>query len=196
MFRIWVCDALDEIKSKKVAVASMLETWLRPIAVKAGFPGAQCVFPQYIVNPKPHELLIYICPSNTSVVQKMNKGGGKPHMSSQHMGVTFIQTRTGSEVWSKGQSVEGLASLIFHEAMHNKLQLGNNGLHGKFVPQCSLSCASITWFPGIKPTPAEANAMSAALKNSVPQWTDGQAILREARLKRKAQDPLWDIGIN
>lgn len=196
MFRIWVCDALDAIKSKKVAVARLLESWLQPIAVKAKFPGAQCVFPQYIVNPQPHEVLVYVCPANTSVVQKMNPGGGKPHMSSQHMGVTFIQGRTGSEIWSKGQSVEGLASLIFHEAMHNKLQLDNAGLHNKFLPQCSLSCASINWFPGIKPSDPEAAAMSAALRNSVPQWTDGQAILRDARLKRKANDPLWDIGIN
>lgn len=196
LYRIWICDPLNEVRStgQLVPVARRIESWFAPIAQGAGFTGAQCVFPQYIVKPDPHELLIYVCPSMMSVVQNMPAASSvrfpNPR-SSPHQGVTIVGPPAGSEIWMKVRTVDAITSLIFHEAMHNKLQLGD-ALHGRF-PRCQLSCRSITW--PTSPSGDEARAMTAVLRNNVPQWTEGQHILRRARLARKKGDPAWDVEI-
>jgi hypothetical protein len=199
-YRLWICDQLDEIRSRGlvVPVVQKLESWFSPIARTAGFNGCECIFAQYIVQPAAHELLVCVCPAHTSVLQHkpgLRKATFPDPTTSPHQGVTDPNAPAGSEIWMKVSSVDAIASLIFHECMHNKLQVGNR-LHNMFNPQqdpCHLSCASITW--PTAPTATEEAAMAAALGNAVPQWTDGQRILRRARLRRKAGDPLWDDEI-
>jgi len=203
VYRIWICDPLYEVRKtgNQAKVAKKLNEWFDPIARAATppFDGAQCVFPQYIVTPsnglKPHELLIYVVSAFSTVVKKMpgsSRVAFPNPATTRHLGVTVIGNPTGSEIWMKMNSVDAIASLIFHEAMHNKLQVGN-ALHSRFN-RCQLSCASIHW--PTSPSPAESAAMSAALRNRVPQWTEGQRILRRARLARKAGDPRWEVEID
>ena len=210
-YNVWIIDPLEELLDAglvpvpvggrktvtthvNVAVAHKLNDWFDPIAKRAGFDRAKVYFPRFVVTPLPHEMLIYLCPSMTSVVQNkpgVDRSSFPNPRSSPHQGVTAIGALTGSEVWLKIKSVEAVASLIFHEAMHNKLQVGNN-LHTRFL-RCRLSCARISW--PTSPSDLEIAAMATALRNPVPQWTDGQGILRAAKQAKDRGDPLWDAAI-
>ncbi len=192
IYRLWVVDHIRELRPIQGTIARRLTGWLDPIAKKANFSAGECVFPQYIVNPGVGEMLIHVCPFGTSVVQKM-PGAVKPNPTASHLGMTQQAGGvTGAEVYKKTSDAEGIASIIFHEAMHNKLQLGDAGLHGRFTP-CELSCASITW--PTSPTSDESDAMAAALRNPVAQWLNGQRILRSAGMRKRKNDPLWDSEI-
>jgi hypothetical protein len=198
-YNVYLIDPLNEIQAI-VRVATILNDWLDPIAQQAGFEAAFVCFPQYIVQPKGFELLVYICPFATSVVQKMfgadnataRKNGFPDPVSRSEMGITAIRGQTGSEMWAKTSDVDLQAGLIFHEAMHNQLQLGDQ-MHGMFKP-CSLSCASIT--PPFSPSAPEVQAMVKALKKPAVQWSDGQSLLWSAAQAKANGDPLWNAAIS
>lgn len=177
-----------------VSVGMKLNEWFDPIAKRAKFDRAYVCSPQYLVTPEQHELLIYVCPTGKSVVQHTpgaNRSTWPNPLTSPHQGATVCGSVTGSEVWAGRLNPEGLPYLIFHEAMHNKLQLGNS-LHSRFSP-CHLSCASIRW--PTSPSQSEIDAMVAALPNPVRQWTDGQQLLRDAAERKRQGDPMWDNQI-
>jgi len=194
-YNVYIIDPFNKVPI--TAVASTLRDWFDPIAQKAGYARAYVCSAQYVVHAAPHELLIYVCPHGTSVVQKM-PGVDKskmPHpLTSQHLGYTGIRGAggvNGSEIWAKFSDADAFASLIFHEAMHNKLQ-ADNTMHSRFKNP-NVSGANITW--GTPPSAEESAAMAAALGNPVRQWTDGQQILRSAAGRLWGQDPMWDADI-
>ena len=192
-YNLYVIDPFD-LARPLPALTTKLAEWFDAIVRQAGYSRVYVCNPQYEVRPAPHELLIYVCPFGTSVVQKMpgaQKDSWPSLTGSTHHGVTEIRAVTGSEVWVKTSDIEVLAALIFHEAMHNKLQLGQ-ALHTQFNPR-SLSSASIT-LPA-SPTAPEVSAMAAALKKPVQQWADGQRLLRQALRQRIVGDDSWDISI-
>lgn len=207
-YNVYIIDPFDEVAKSGgpgglVSVATKLNGWFDPIVALSNtlsktlkFDRASVMFPQYIVSPQPHELIVYICPFGTSVVQKkpgVTKANWPDPVTSQHQGITEIGAVTGSEVWMKFSGADAIASLIFHESMHNKLQLGN-AMHGKLSP-CQLSCASINW-PNSGPSKPEVDAMAKALTNPVRQWTDGQKILWDAKARSDQGDPFWNSDIN
>ena len=191
-YNIYLIDPFNIMPITSVGIK--LNQWFDPIAKQAGYSRAYVSSPQYIVQPQQHELLIYICPTGTSVVQNMpgtNKSTWPHPLTSQHQGVTVLGAVTGSEVWARFHDAEAFASLIFHEAMHNKLHLGTQ-LHSRFNP-ARLSCSPINW--PTSPSIEEINAMASALANPVRQWTDGQRLLRDAAVSKKHGDPRWDSQI-
>lgn len=194
-FNVYIIDPFD--KMPLVAVATMLTEWFDPIAKRAGYSRAYVCSPQYHVQPALDELLIYICPFSTSVVQKMpgaQKSNWPDPALGRHLGVTEMQSGvTGSEVWAKFSDADAFASLIFHEAMHNKLQLGA-ALHTRFKPSDRLSADEISW--PTSPSTPESDGMAAALRNRVRQWADGQQLLRGAARRYRDGDPLWDADIS
>src|SRR6185369_7650321 len=100
-YNVYLVDPLNEIQAI-VRVATILNNWFDPIAQQAGFDGAYVCFPQYIVQPKGFELLVYICPFATSVVQKMfgadttkARANGFPDpVTRTEMGITAIRGQT------------------------------------------------------------------------------------------------------
>lgn len=77
----------------------------------------------------PHELLIYFMPFGTTIATNGKVEMGKPPAG--HDGLTNPNLRggTASEVYAHFADATLLANLMFHEAMHNKLALGNLALH-------------------------------------------------------------------
>ena len=192
----YIVDPLQNISMGNISpICEKLSSWLDPIVQKAGFDWVHVCFPQYIVIPKPSDVIVYICSYEHSVVQLAPGAKGLiPNPStSSHKGITLIGPPAASEVYLKESNPLSVAALIFHEAMHNQLQT-NNSMHGKF-PSPILSGAMIDISSEIKPTEAESNAMSEALKKPVNQWTDGQQILWNAAQKRDSGDAVWDSDI-
>lgn len=206
-YNVYIIDPFDEVARSAgpgglVSVATKLNDWFDPIVdlsntlSKTKFDRASVMFPQYVVAPLPQELIVYVCPFSTSVVKNMpgaNRANWPDPVTSKHQGVTVIGAVTGSEIWMKFSGVDATASLIFHEAMHNKLQLGN-AMHGQLKP-CQLSCATINW-PVSGPSKPEIEAMAKALTKPVPQWAGGQAMLRDAKARLDQGDPLWNSDIS
>jgi hypothetical protein len=193
---IYLVDPFNEIK-QIVSVAQAVNEMFDPIAKKAGFSGVSTMFPQYRnINPLVHEMIVYICPFTTSVVKKMpnaSKLDIPDATSSPHQGVTVISKETGSEIWCKFSGVKFYAAMIFHELMHNKLQLGKS-LHSKFK-SCGMSCEVINPETA-QPTEAEIDAMAAALTSPVIQWTGGVDMLWNAAEDKNNGNDLWSIAIS
>lgn len=193
-YNIYIIDPLKEV-TEFMAVAKLLSDWFDPIVKTAQgtkYDYSFVQFPQYVVSPQPHELIIYVCAYEHSVLQHMPGANSKTFpnpATSSHKGVTVNGQPTASEIYVKNSNADLIAALIFHEAMHNKLQMTDAQLHNGFSG-CSLSCGMIR--APASPSSAESKAMSAALNNSVPQWADGQEYLRYAASQRTKGDFEWD----
>ena len=195
-YGFYIIDPLGLIKwGDTSTVAMKVSEWMDPIVKQAGFEFPLVCYPQYIVTPQPHEIIIYVCSYEHSVVQLAPGGKGQiPNpMSSPHKGITLLGPPAASEVYVKESSPIVLASVIFHEAMHNKLQR-NNSMHNNFSnPVLSAAMMNIT--SDIAPTAEESQAMASALAKPVNQWADGQQILWDAAANRKNNDVVWDSQI-
>jgi hypothetical protein len=195
-FNLYIIDFLELVNRADIpTIATQVTKWLDPIARSAGFSNAWVAFPQqFVVTPQPHEILVYICSYELSVVQFAPGAAGQvpDPLTSPHKGVTWLGPPAASEVYLKESAPLAIAALIFHEAMHNKLQM-NNSMHNAFPP-CAMSCASMTIGPGLGPTAAESQAMASALPKPVPQWTDGQQMMLRA-VKNRGIDELWYLDL-
>ena len=193
---IYIIDPFNEIQ-QLVRVAEKVNEMFDPIAKKAGFSATSTMFPQYRnINPLMHESMVYVCPFTTSVVKKMDGASSfdiPDAAISPHQGVTFISKETGSEIWCKFSGVNFYAAMIFHELMHNKLQLGKS-LHGKFKA-CGMSCETINPETA-KPSEEEIDAMAAALAKPVKQWTGGVDMLWNAAQDKANGNDLWNLPIS
>lgn len=119
----------------------------------------------------PTELLIYLLPPGATVVSNGKVESGSP--PSGHDGLTNpnLTGGTGSEVYFHFNDSQLLARLMFHEAMHNKLRLGNQGLHSR---------GGLAGSPLLANTPLtnpNIGDMAAALDTLRPQWTPGIRLL-------------------
>lgn len=189
-YNIYIIDPLKEV-TEFMAVAKLLSDWFDPIAKEAKYDWSFVSFPQYVVSPQPHELMIYVCAYEHSVLQHMPGANRKTFPDpavSPHKGTTVIGQPTGSEIYVKNSNADLIAALIFHEAMHNKLSMTNAQLHNGF-PSCSLSCEMIK--APASPSASESKAMSAALNKPVPQWEEGQQYLWYAASQRAKGDTEW-----
>jgi hypothetical protein len=137
----------------------------------------------------PHELLIYLVPSGTTLVTHGKLEQGRPPAS--HDGFTnfFIRSGTtsgttaGSEVFPNFPTTPAglklVANLMFHEAVHNKLGLNDAQLHklgglASGTPQAG----PITDTTPL--TPSNISLLAAHLDDSRPQWTAGIGLLTSA----------------
>jgi hypothetical protein len=137
----------------------------------------------------PHELLIYLLPSGTTLVTNGKLEQGKPPAS--HDGLTnfLIRSRTSSGTTAASEvfpnfpvtnaGLNLVANLMFHEAMHNKLgfndaQLHNRGGLAGGPPQA----APIT--DATQLTASNISLLAAHLNDSRPQWTAGIGLLTTA----------------
>lgn len=112
-----------------------------------------------------YELLAYFIPTAAeSVVISIP---GYALGAGSKVGVTAKGTsERATEIYAQGQNV-GLEQLVFHELMHNKLNLFGGDLHKKD----GLAVSMVT--PGANPSETNISDMRAALSNNQPQWTGG-----------------------
>ena len=130
----------------------------------------------------PNELLVYLMPFGATVAKngKLEMGSPPPN----HDGLTNpMATGVASEVYLHFSDPAIISALMFHEAMHNKLALGNDGLHRRGGLAGSPVGASTPL------TPSNVQDMAAALDTSRPQWTIGIGLL-VAESQRSDNDPL------
>jgi hypothetical protein len=145
-----------------------------------------------VPTPTAHDLIIYFVPSEISIVSQF---AGRPRnpITDDGDGFTAIKTSTSggvttasaaSEVYLNTTNAKQLAALAFHEAMHNRLALGDR-LHARD----GMAQATVT--PDTSVTPANASQMAAGFARSVKQWPDGVLQLVNRRIRRDGGDPLW-----
>jgi hypothetical protein len=151
----------------KSAVQNTLLGWFGEIVTGvSAFSGAQVSW----VNSDPGtiqntEILIYfVLSSLESVVTALP---GYSHGAGTGDGITaWAGSQTASEVYVS-PSRSYLAEMAFHEAMHNKLHLGDSALHALN------GLARIPVSAGQRPSPNNITRMRAALTRVHQQWTGG-----------------------
>lgn len=137
----------------------------------------------------PHELLIYLLPSGTTLVTRGKLEQGRPPAS--HDGFTnfLIQSRTSSgttaasEVFPNFPTTDAglklVANLMFHEAMHNKLGYNDALLHNRGgLASGPPQAAPITDTTPL--TPGNISLLASHLDDSRPQWIAGIGLLTTA----------------
>ncbi len=153
----------------------------------AGAKGAKfgTALVRWITGPvvvAPTELLVYLLPFGSTLASngRLERGSPPPN----HDGLTNpLAGATASEVYLHFSDTTVLANLIFHEAMHNKLGLGNTALHAKG------GMAGSPVSPSTQLTPTNIQDMATALEKPRPQWTAGIDLL-VAESNRSDNDPL------
>lgn len=155
----------------------------------------QVLFPPGGFQAGDRDIIVYFTPTDFSVVARLTKESIDP-LTQPHWGLTKSEQPTAggavgaaplkraSEVYPRMIDAEVLARLAFHEAMHNKLRLGNE-MH----TQGGMASKSV----GAETPLTDANiaAMAAAMRSPVPQWPEGFEVLRQARIRRDNNDPMW-----
>ncbi|HMS43948.1 MAG TPA: hypothetical protein PKE69_27215 [Pyrinomonadaceae bacterium] len=69
-YGFYIIDPLENISRGDIpTIAEIVTRWLDPIVKTAGFSHSWVCFPQFILTPQPHELMVYICSFEHSVVQ-------------------------------------------------------------------------------------------------------------------------------
>jgi len=127
------------------------------------------------------ELLVYMMPFNYTVAKSGRLETGAP--PPDHDGLTHpMADGVASEVYLHTSDTDILAKLIFHEAMHNKLAMGNE-MH----PKAGLAASPVG--PNSALSQPNIADMAAALDRDRPQWTAGiQLLISESQ--RSDNDPL------
>jgi len=143
-------------------------------------------------TPTTSDILIYFAPIEFSIVSSF-AGKARDPLLDDGDGFTSIRTATAagvtttsaaSEVYTKTADSGILAALAFHEAMHNKLALGNALHNGNGRAQAVVTAKTVV-------TPENAQQMAAAFRRPVTQFPAGVALGVSRRLRRDAGDPLW-----
>src|SRR5918993_165998 len=175
VYKVYLCDVLDAVGSaRRKDVRSHLQDYFNPIAQGGGFPeGALVDYITATPQPASNELLIYFMPYGWSVANQMPNSTSVNPLGG-HDGLTkFSNTKDGqavSEVYAKTTITRVLANLAFHEAMHNKLRLGNDMHQQKGAASKEIDDAT-------RPSEDNKKRMQAALKTDRPQWTGGVGIM-------------------
>jgi hypothetical protein len=139
--------------------------------------------------PTTSDILIYFAPSEYSFVSEF---AGRKHdpLLDDGDGWTVIKPgnppEAASEVYTKTLDAQLLAALAFHEAMHNKLAMGNSMHKGDGLAQATVT-------PSTTVSPTNAGNMAAAFRKPVKQWPDGIKSGLARRSRRDSGDPLWNL---
>jgi hypothetical protein len=150
---------------------------------KPKFGSARVQWLAFTPTVQPHELLVYLLPLGSTMVKARSIGVGSPPPG--HDGFTALYAggaSAGSEVYDRFSNDAALiANLMFHEFMHNKLNLGD-ALHTRN----GLAAATVS--PSSQLTTENINDMAAALDTKRPQWVEGLALI-SARSAMPDSDP-------
>jgi hypothetical protein len=164
-----ICNNSGLSASEKSSIQSTLQSWFTAVCQTTSNTAAVVWTNSAPASITATDLLCYFMPNqSTSILQRApgySTGAGVSH------GFTFLSaTANASEVYvasCRGNGVTWFTELAFHELMHNKLNLGNQGLHGLG------GIAAATVSAGMTPSDANRTAMRAALGASRTQWTGG-----------------------
>jgi hypothetical protein len=189
LYKVYLCDVLDAIgPARRKDVRSHLQDYFNPIAQGGGFPeGALVDYITATPQPATNELLIYFMPFSWSVANQM-PGSTFVSPLGGHDGLTKF-TKGGeavSEVYANCADTRVLAHLAFHEAMHNKLRLGNDMHQQKGLASAAVDGA-------MRPSEDNTKRMKAALKTDRPQWTAGVGIMLNKSRQKASGDPAWNL---
>lgn len=160
------------------AVRSTLQGWFNQIATGSNYSGAMVQWVTSAPTIQNYELLLYFVPSDlNSVVRALpgfsgTVGGGDGFTA-------WAGSQSASEIYVN-RSRNWLAEIAFHEAMHNKLHLGDADLHTRN------GLARIPVNAGSQPSTANITQMRAALSTARAQWTGGWTAY---------SDPLAGLGL-
>ena len=198
MIRIILSDPLVSIGRTDVymSISRMMQGFFDKVAQRmTPKDKIQVLFPAGGFQATDLDIIVYYTPMDFSVVSRLVNEKVDP-LRVKHWGWTASERPSGSagnahlkrasEVYAKMIDAEVLAKLAFHEAMHNKLRQGaelhaGGGLASAGVgSDKSLSDDNIA-------------AMAAAMRTPVKQWPEGFEVLRQARLRRDANDPFWNV---
>jgi hypothetical protein len=205
IYKVVLTDYLGAVKSPQLylKINSILQGYFDRVAKAAKFDRAVVFWlPATKVDLADNELLIYFVPAMFSITaEREGKPPGGVAAIGGHSGRTLIPGRgsrdntTAAEVVVDSLDAAQLANLAFHEAMHNKLQLGNSlhngdGLRGSAPSKGDPTGGLVT--PSTNLTPTNVVDMAAALRNRVPQWTKGIDLILSRKARRDGGDGQWD----
>ena len=193
MLSVFLLDPLVTIGSptKYVEIIQILQGHFNKVAAVLKPPDTiQVAFIPATPTPTTSDILIYFAPIEFSIVASF-AGKARDPILDDGDGFTSINPSTrpvsaASEVYTKTLDSKILAALAFHEAMHNKLTIGQD-LHKRD----GMAQAVVT--PTTEVSALNASQMAAAFRNPVAQWTAGVGIGVARRLRRDAGDPLWYV---
>jgi hypothetical protein len=151
--------------AEQTDIQTKLTTWFNRITTGTSYGTASVSWATAAPgNIGGHELLIYfVADSMDSILVSL------PGNSARGSGdgfTTWANNLTGSEVYVSS-SRQYLAEMAFHEAMHNKLHLGDTALHAKD------GLAHVPVTAGTAPSATNITDMRTALSANQPQWTGG-----------------------
>lgn len=153
-------------QNARSAVQSTLLGWFGTIVTGSSFSGAQVTWVDSVPSSiQSNELLIYFVRSSLDSILVSMPGytGG----AGTGDGLTaWSGSNTASEVYVSNSSAY-LPQMAFHEAMHNKLHLGDQALHALN------GLARIPVSAGQSPSQGNITRMRNALSTNHPQWTGG-----------------------
>lgn len=177
---------------KYIDIANQLKGYFDPIARGAGFSdGANILWIPAIFNvPDEISLAVHLVPPELQMIAKLTNAPGPHEPLGHHTGRTYTQrvgrkSHTLSEVYSDGQHNDVIAKVVFHECMHNKLNLSNEQLH----PTGGLASAHV--YPSTQLTTKNRDMMIAGLRSPRPQWPDVVPALVMYLNRKISGDPLW-----
>ncbi len=134
------------------------------------------------VTPAPHELLIYLLPMGATVASNGRLEPGNP--PTNHDGLTkAVGRETASEVYLHFNDMTLIANLMFHEAMHNKLGLGNQQLHSRGGMANGLPGGTGPITPATPLSQRNIDDMARGLDAARPQWIGGMRMLANEWMK-------------
>ena len=155
---------------------------------KKKFGSASVQWLAFTPTIQPNELLVYLLPLGSKIVKNKKLEVGSPPPGHDGLTVSYAGGKSaGSEVYDRfSNSAALIANLMFHEFMHNKLNLDNNSLHTRG------GLAAATVGPNTQLTPENIRDMAAALDTDRPQWVDGLKLI-SARSMMSDNDPAKGI---
>jgi hypothetical protein len=134
------------------------------------------------VTPARHELLIYLLPVGATLASNGKLEPGNP--PAKHDGLTKrVSDETASEVYFHFNDMTLIANLMFHEAMHNKLGLGNEGLHSRGGMANGLPGGTGPITPNTPLSQRNIDDMARGLDAVRPQWIAGMRMLANEWMK-------------
>jgi hypothetical protein len=207
-YNVILTDPLGLIGDHAVyrSIERQLENWFNRViasspALLKEFPSARVRWlygGDYDLSLLPHELLIYFTTPELSVASALGPRSYDPYVT-KNWGYSTSGTARGassrqsaSEVYVYTKQHYALSALAFHEAMHNKLSVGDKALHEDKHTAGANGLAMRVVDDNSDLTKENETAMAAHLRDPRPQYTAGIRRLADRRRRRDQGDPAWD----